>query len=356
MKRNIRIILIILLVIIILIPITYSYAFGELGENFKEELKEKSFLETSKLEYSKNEKVEMTINLDQIKYNKFEFKLESSENMKNLEINANENNKTLNVEKNNNELIIEIDKSTTNLSEITLYYQIPEQMQVNDTIKFIATITNMETQEVVNKEEIKIDDKKDENTLKEDVKIETNDNKDNMPKEDSDVKIETEKETKIIEIKIVEQKEDSNNNNQLDNKPDENIQSNIPNTENLSNMPNVNNESSQKFNMTAYSTSMPSGTAQTVTYNGSDNNYLSQLTVEGYELNKEFSKDNSTYFLTVENSVEALNIDWEKDDSTSRVCIYGDEQLVEGTNKILISVTAENGNVRNYRIYVTKNS
>ena len=94
----------------------------------------------------------------------------------------------------------------------------------------------------------------------------------------------------------------------------------------------------------------------TNTYNGSDNNYLSSLSVSGYTLNKEFSKDNSTYFLTVENDVDSIDIVIDKESDSATACIYGNEDLRDGTNKILISVTAENGNVRNYRIFVTRNS
>lgn len=93
-----------------------------------------------------------------------------------------------------------------------------------------------------------------------------------------------------------------------------------------------------------------------VTYNGSDNNYLKNIVVNGHTLNKEFSKDNSTYFITVENDVDSLDITTSQDEDSEIVCIYGNESLSEGINKILISVTAENGNVRNYRIYVTKKS
>lgn len=310
MKKCIISSLVILILIVLLISITYSYAI----EDIKLDNKEKSFFETSKLEYNKNEKVEMTINLEQIKYNNFVFELQSSENMQNVEINSNENSKTLVAKKSENEIVIEIDKLTTNLSTITLYYQIPEQIQINDTIKFAATITNMETQE------------KEENT-----------------------------ETKIVEIKIVEQKTETNIiNNENNNRNEENFQNNILN--NTEKPSNQNTTTSQKINMTTSSSSNSIASTPTVTYNGSDNNYLSELSIEGYELNKDFSKENSTYFLTVENSVESLNVEWTKDDSTSTVCIYGNEELATGTNKILISVTAENGNVRTYRIYVTKNS
>ena len=91
-------------------------------------------------------------------------------------------------------------------------------------------------------------------------------------------------------------------------------------------------------------------------YNGSGNNYLSELYVNGFDLDKEFKKENTTYFLTVSNDIESIDVVATKEDDNSTVCIYGNENLQEGNNKILISVTAENGSVKNYRIYVTKES
>lgn len=91
-----------------------------------------------------------------------------------------------------------------------------------------------------------------------------------------------------------------------------------------------------------------------VQYNGSNNNYLSKLSIKGYKLDKEFCKDNNTYFVNVDSNVSSINISAKKEDTTAEVCIYGNENLKEGINKILINVTAENGNVRTYRIYVTK--
>lgn len=40
--------------------------------------------------------------------------------------------------------------------------------------------------------------------------------------------------------------------------------------------------------------------------------------------------------------------------SDAIVTIYGNTDLQDGKNKIIISVTAVDGSVRNYRIYVTK--
>ena len=126
-------------------------------------------------------------------------------------------------------------------------------------------------------------------------------------------------------------------------------------------MPNQTGQSSTKPNISNNNVSIPSSsvsynTTQKVTYNGSDNNYLKKLVVSNYELNREFSKENTTYFVTIENDINKLNIKATAQDEDAIVCVYGNENLKEGTNKILISVTAENGNVRNYRIYVTKNS
>lgn len=339
MKKSIRNILIKLILIALLIPITYSYA---IGEN-----KEKSFFETSKQEYSKNEKVEMTINLDKIKYNNFRFELESSENMQNVEINSGEN---LDIEKNEKEIVIEIDKQTTNLNTITLYYQIPEQVQVNDTIRFIATVTNIDVQES-EQEIINVETDEQENV----VDDEENEEEIADDKEDENTNPEPQTETKIIEVRIIEEqeKQEPNDNDKNPNRNENDFQFNKDKPENIAKKEKrVNETFSNLQSVNKYSSS----NTQTVTYNGSDNNYLNTLTVKGYELNKPFSKENSTYFLNIENNVDSLNIEATKDDSTSTICIYGNEDLEVGTNKILISVTAENGNVRTYRIFVTKNS
>lgn len=92
-----------------------------------------------------------------------------------------------------------------------------------------------------------------------------------------------------------------------------------------------------------------------VTYNGSDNNYLSELYIEDIDLTQDFQKDKTTYFATVDSDIDEIEIVATAENDDSIVCIYGNEDLEEGVNKILVSVTAENGNVRTYRIYVTKN-
>jgi len=93
---------------------------------------------------------------------------------------------------------------------------------------------------------------------------------------------------------------------------------------------------------------------QTVTYPGSRDNYLSNLTVKGYSLTPKFNKTNNTYFVTVSNGVKSVTVTATKEDSTAVVTISGNTNLQVGLNKVLISVLAQNGDVRYYRIYVTR--
>ncbi len=283
MKKILNIVLISIVLVTFILPSTHSCAIEE------------AFFEISELEVSKNDKIEMIINLNQIKYNKFLFELKASEDIENVEIGGNEitdntdkiTDAGLEVEKSGNEISIEVNKETNNLDSLILYYQVPQNLNVNDKIKFFATIANLDSNET-----------------------------------------ESDTQTVEIEVKIIE------------------------NTKN----PEDNNRTTNTKNTISSSGTTSKTTEQTVTYNGSDNNYLSDLSVNGYTLNKEFSKENSTYFITVEKDVSSLEIIANADDEASSVCIYGNEEIADGTSKILISVTAENGNVRNYRIYVTKNS
>lgn len=312
MTKNLKLILAILLLISILLPITYSYALEKTNQNMNNKL----FFEISKLEVNKNEKVEMTLNLDSIKYNNFIFKLQSSETIQNIEITQNNNVET---EKNNNEIVMEINKEKININTINLYYIIPQNKNVGDIIKFVATITD-------------INDEENEQSIKDQTTNEI----------DTQSTIEQQEINKIeLEVKIVGENSNNLNNNQ-------NLEKN--------DMSSTNQKMSAQGMPTNAQNSAMSSSSQTlqVVYKGSDNNYLSELFIEGYELNKEYSKDNTTYFVTVGNEIEKLDIEAVADDSNATTTVYGNENLKEGTNKVLISVTAENGNVRNYRIYVTR--
>lgn len=87
--------------------------------------------------------------------------------------------------------------------------------------------------------------------------------------------------------------------------------------------------------------------------NYSSNNNLKSLSVEGYDLNKTFSKDTLEYELEVPNGTEKVNIKGELEDKTAEVKGFGEVEVSEGTNKLEVKVTAENGNEKTYIINVT---
>ena len=107
---------------------------------------------------------------------------------------------------------------------------------------------------------------------------------------------------------------------------------------------------------TNYSSSIKSssGSNASTNYKGSSNNYLSNITIKGYKLNKTFLKERLTYFVTVPNNVKSLNISVSKESSKASVNISGNSNFSIGLNKVIIKVTSEDNRVKNYRIYVTR--
>lgn len=106
---------------------------------------------------------------------------------------------------------------------------------------------------------------------------------------------------------------------------------------------------------TSGNSSSTSMTSSKTTYNGSNNNYLSSLSITGITLSPDFIKENSTYFATVTDASD-LEVNATAEDSDATVKITGNTGIKEGTNKILITVTAENGDIRYYRIFVNYNT
>ena len=139
MKKSFKITTSIIMVIVLLINVINSYAVTD-------EKSKKSFFEIQKTEVTKKETIQMNLNLEEITYTKFTFKLESNVNIKNVKFDEKLENdsKEVNIEKSNNEIIIEINKENTNLDVITLNYNLPEDLEVNDTISFKASIINNE--------------------------------------------------------------------------------------------------------------------------------------------------------------------------------------------------------------------
>lgn len=84
----------------------------------------------------------------------------------------------------------------------------------------------------------------------------------------------------------------------------------------------------------------------------STNNYLSSLSVTGYEI--EFNKDTLEYSLTVEANVDKIDIKTTLADSKAKVIVSNVDPLKSGSNEIIITVTAENGTNRIYKVIVNK--
>ncbi|MGM9875841.1 MAG: cadherin-like beta sandwich domain-containing protein [Bacilli bacterium] len=85
--------------------------------------------------------------------------------------------------------------------------------------------------------------------------------------------------------------------------------------------------------------------------NYSSNNYLKSLEVEGYSF--DFDKETMEYSIEVPHGVEKVNIKAIKEDNNAKILGNGEVSVSEGTNKLEVKVTAENGNERIYIINVT---
>ena len=86
----------------------------------------------------------------------------------------------------------------------------------------------------------------------------------------------------------------------------------------------------------------------------SSNNYLKSLNVEGYNLEPEFKTENDTYTIYIKNreDVTNLNITAEADDESAKIDGIGTVQITPEQNSININVTAENGNLKIYKINI----
>ena len=328
MKKKIISILLIMLILIFVATLNYA-KFTEIQEDSSQ------IVETNKEEYSKNETIELIINTQNIPYANSTIIIKSDNiDIEDFQTNATGDLADGDIEKENGQITINLSKEQT-LNKIVLYYSIPENIETNETITFELTIQNNENDE-------------EKQLVTKQVKIVENEQDDKSNAEvgesETDAKVE-----EGLDGENLNNQESIKNTSQLNTQGQSNMQ-----VEQVSNRQS-NSQSTTQISMSAQDTSR-STNQQTVTYNGSNNNYLSNLKVENYELNEEFSKENSTYFVSVENDVEEVDITAEAEDSNAYISVYGNENLKTGTNKVLIFVTAEDGSVRTYRIFVTKNS
>ena len=108
-----------------------------------------------------------------------------------------------------------------------------------------------------------------------------------------------------------------------------------------------------EFHIPVYN-NMPEQSCIAPTGDGSPNNKLSGLGVDGFSLTPTFSRDTQEYNLIVDSSVNNITVNAGAADSSARVDGAGGITLQSGGNDITIAVTAQNGNVRTYVIHVVK--
>ena len=99
---------------------------------------------------------------------------------------------------------------------------------------------------------------------------------------------------------------------------------------------------------------MPETACTKPTVNGSPNNKLSGITIDGYSLTPTFSKDTEKYDLVVDSSVSSVNIRATAIDSKATVSGAGTISLGSGTTIVKIVVKAENGDTRTYQVSIAK--
>lgn len=82
----------------------------------------------------------------------------------------------------------------------------------------------------------------------------------------------------------------------------------------------------------------------------SSDNYLSSLSIEGYNI--DFDKEKTEYTLDVDEDTTSVNISATPIDDKANVIGTGNIKLTDGVNNVIITVIAENGNERVYSITI----
>ena len=89
---------------------------------------------------------------------------------------------------------------------------------------------------------------------------------------------------------------------------------------------------------------------------GSPNNKLGSISVDGFLLTPTFDMNTESYDLIVDNSVAEVNVSATAKDSTAAISGVGTVNLSNGANNIDIIVTAQNGSQRTYRLNIVRQS
>ena len=99
-------------------------------------------------------------------------------------------------------------------------------------------------------------------------------------------------------------------------------------------------------------TVLASGTKESIDINKtySSNNNLKSLSISGQELDPVFDKDTLEYKVSLDSSITSINIKAVSEDDDATIKGDGEVAVSLGTNTILITVVAENGNEKVYKI------
>lgn len=108
-----------------------------------------------------------------------------------------------------------------------------------------------------------------------------------------------------------------------------------------------------EFHIPVYN-NMPSAPCTAPTGDGSPNNKLSGLSVDGFSLTPSFGKDTESYSLIVGTSVNQLQINASAADSKASVSGTGTVAIPNAQTDLTVRVRAENGTERTYTIHVVR--
>lgn len=101
---------------------------------------------------------------------------------------------------------------------------------------------------------------------------------------------------------------------------------------------------------------MPEEVCPCPTGDGSPNNILEQLEIQGFQLTPTFQKFRTEYDLIVKNSVKKVKISCVALDGKATITGAGSYKLKVGTNVVPITVTADNGEQRVYTLTIVRKS
>ena len=120
-----------------------------------------------------------------------------------------------------------------------------------------------------------------------------------------------------------------------------------PENNNNNNSGNSNNGSSNNGSTNNNNNQSNSGTTK------SSNNKLKMLGIRPHDF-KNFKSGTTTYYVSVPNDTEEVEVYAEKQESSQKISGTGTVKLKEGSNTVKVVCTAENGTTKTYTMYITR--